>query len=122
MKKEMKTCDVPAYCLGTKGMVTLEREGVGQHHYTAVGVPENQVPIYEFPHTCPECAAILKEHYADLDRMKAIIEGPERKPVGARPEPEPFVPAVEDVTAGPIQDVLAQLQMKEPAYAASGEQ
>ncbi|GEM_PF-4877002 len=112
--------DVPAFCTGTRGMVTLEREGRGPHAYTAEGVPENELPLYEFARTCPECQRILEEHYADLDRMDKTINGPSRVPAA---RPKAAAPAVPDVEER-MHDIVFTLKREEPEYAAvaSGEQ
>lgn len=111
---------IPAFCSGTRGMVTLEREGRVPHTYTAVGVTEKELPLYEFARTCPECQRILKEHYADLERMDNIINGPKRLPVEARPV-EPLSVSVGEM-AQPIEDALVHVGARELEYAASGEQ
>lgn len=129
---------VDAFCMGTKRMVTLDHPFREPHPYKAMGVSGKDIKTYGLPQTCPECRRILEAYNADMDRMREIIEGPSRhvamptvvKPVyrtAARPRvvkpvysPKP-APAVEEVPAGIIEDVVARMQREELACAASGE-
>ncbi len=107
--------EVARWCSGFQP-ISLDFKGREAHHYTTNGDDSRPYLGISFPQPCAECTRLRDEYHEEMDRMRKRIEG---EPVAA--EPVPVVPVV-DVATGPIQDVLAQLQMKEPEYAAvSGE-